>query len=919
MSVRGVSFEPVDPEAFVRWGRIRVEHELQESRLGTVNETAVCDTCGLKGHACSGHFGHLHLAAPIYHHGFLNRVCSILKCVDADGVLDLRSRSNSKLAQRKLLEWSGEPGVTSDEETETQVIRQRLASKALHTRLDFAVSFSRKQLTAKPKGCRIIRDRDTEVSAAEAHAILSRISAEDAELLGFHEGRPEWLVLTVLPIPPPQVRPTATLTGDHAQDDLTKRLQEVIRANAKATISSASAADVAVLQSTVIGYLDHEKRPALGNQRSQRGARPLMSLASRIKGKEGRFRGTLMGKRTDFSGRSVITGDPHLHLDEIGVPPQVARVLTVPEVVGPENIVRLRQQLAADRGGDGGREPRHYVWRGDVRYSTRFTQLQLQLGDIVERPLRDGDPVVFNRQPTLSKGSLLGFRARIMPFSTFRMPLAVTPSFNADFDGDEMNLFVPQTTEAAVEAATLMNATSNIVSSQGHRPQFAMVQDGLLGAYALTRRDTLLPRADAAAIVMAVPGAVLPEPTVFLPAPMWTGKQLVSLALPQELNYHRRQVEDDHPDSSQLDKVVHVVRGQLLSGTLTKQVLGTGGGGLIHEVWKGLGAPAAARMIDLLQFVAIAYLSLYGFSIGIGAAVVPASVSREIREGVSAAVEQAAHTENSAVLLESAKKAAGGRARAVMGHDNALHWMTDSGSKGSTVNVTQISACLGQQRVEGRVIPESYRGRTLPHYRAGSEAALVRGRGFVASSYLEGLAPDEMFFHAAGGREGLIDTAIKTGRTGYLQRKLVKTLESVTVAYDRTVRTATGRLVQWLYGEDGWDGHLLECVGGAVLPFNAARLAGGGPHLTEGAVEAMLVRLRQRLLPLMAVHMCEQALEHHPLWQHLARVAREGVTSTFEDSVVTAILSSRVEPGECVGVIAAQSIAAWLTQSTLNR
>ena len=786
MSVREIRFEPIDPDRLVRWTtdekrERQVENELPESVLGAVDKNAVCETCKLKGHLCQGHFGHLRLAAPVFHHGFITRVGSVLKCIDDDGALDLRLRSNTKAARRNARDWvvggSGGDAATSAvgdaglTEWEMRYIRGRLASKPPHARLDLAVTFSKKQLTAKAKGCRLVRNKVHEVTPVEAHAAMSRISDEDAELLGFQGSRPEWLVLTVLPIPPPQVRPTAVLTGDHAQDDITKRLQEVVRANAKAITSSGAPPDLAALQSTIIGYLDHQKRPAVGNQRAQRGARQLTSLAPRIKGKEGRFRGTLMGKRTDFSGRSVITGDPHLRLDEVGVPPQVARVLTVPEVVGPANLAQLSQLLGKQlaSAGPSGRCTRFYIWREGHRYSTRYTAgFRLQVGDVVERPLRDGDPVVFNRQPTLSKGSLLGFRARIMRFSTFRMPLAVTPSFNADFDGDEMNLFVPQTTEAAVEAATVMNAASNIVSAQGHRPQFGIVQDGLLGAYALTRRDVLLTRDDATSVVMAVPGAVLPAPAVLAPVPMWTGKQLASIALPPELDYCRRQTGETDLEADREDKVVRVVRGQLISGTLTKAVLGTGGGGLIHHVWKRLGGPAAARLIDLLQFVAIAYLTLHGFSIGIRDAVVPERLADVVRGDIGVAVRAAAKLgggSEGVLLLEHAKERAGAASRAAMPRTNALHWMTDAGSKGSTINITQISACLGQQRVEGRLIPETYRGRTLPHYVRGSDDALVRGRGFVASNYLDGLAPDEMFFHAAGGREGLIDTAIKTSHT----------------------------------------------------------------------------------------------------------------------------------------------------------
>ena len=763
MSIKSISFEFFDPEELVRWASVCVEGELHEGRLGTVTDAVTCETCGMKGHRCQGHFGHVRLAAPVFHHGYVNRVCSVLKCVHEDGSLDLHLKQNPRVGKvnaRALgvgLEECDENGVFD----EVAHIRSRLARLPAQLRLDAAVGYSVRQYTAKPKGCKLVRNREEDVTPEEAHAVLSAISDADARLLGFVGSRPEWLILTVLPVPPPQMRPTATLTGDQAQDDLTKRLQEILRTNVKALTSSGAPADLATLQATVIGYLDHDKRPATGAQRPQRSARPLMSLATRIKGKEGRFRGTLMGKRTNFSGRSVITGDPHLRLDEVGVPPQVAKVLTVPEVACAHNFARLRADLAAHNAHKDRGNSRRYIWRDGERYSTRFmgSDVQLRLGDIVERPLRDGDSVVFNRQPTLSKGSLLGFRARIMPYATFRMPLAVTPSFNADFDGDEMNLFVPQTVEASVEAFTVMNAASNIISAQGHHPQFAIVQDGLLGAYALTRDHVYLTLQEATSIVMALPSATLPPPATTGPAPMWSGRQLASLALPPGLDYRRA---CDHAPAA----AVEIADGHLVRGTLTKEVLGTGGGGLIHAVWKRCGCAAAARMIDCLQFIAIAYLTIHGFSVGIGDAVVADGVAAGIKAAIGDSVAAAATDDDSVLLLERTKETAGNAARAAMAPTNALHWMTEAGSKGSTINITQISACLGQQRVEGKLIPLSYRGRTLPHYKRGSELANIQGRGFVTSNYLDGLAPDEMFFHAAGGREGLIDTAIKTSRTG---------------------------------------------------------------------------------------------------------------------------------------------------------
>jgi DNA-directed RNA polymerase II subunit RPB1 len=306
--------------------------------------------------------------------------------------------------------------------------------------------------------------------------------------------RPEWMIITVLPVPPPPVRPSISVDGtgqgSRGEDDLTYKLGDIIRANGnvRRCEQDGSPAHVVnefeqLLQFHVATYMDNDI--AGQPQALQKSGRPVKSIRARLKGKEGRLRGNLMGKRVDFSARTVITGDPNLSLDEVGVPRSIARVLTYPETVTPYNIQKLHQLV---RNGPNEHPGAKYVIRDggeriDLRHHKRAGEISLQYGWKVERHIIDGDYIIFNRQPSLHKESMMGHRVRVMPYSTFRLNLSVTSPYNADFDGDEMNLHVPQSEETRAEVSQLCMVPLNIVSPQRNSPLMGIVQDSLCGIY----------------------------------------------------------------------------------------------------------------------------------------------------------------------------------------------------------------------------------------------------------------------------------------------------------------------------------------------------------------------------------------------------------------------------------------------------
>jgi DNA-directed RNA polymerase II subunit RPB1 len=676
-----------------------------------------------------------------------------------------------------------------------------------------------------------------------AHNILRRITDNDLWDMGLNVdyARPEWLIITVLPVPPPPVRPSVSMdgtgTGLRNEDDLTYKLGDIIRANGNVRQAIMDGAPQHIvtdfenlLQYHVATYMDNDI--AGQPQALQKSGRPVKAIRARLKGKEGRLRGNLMGKRVDFSARTVITGDANISLDEVGVPRSIARTLTYPETVTPYNIGRLTQLV---RNGPTEHPGAKYVIRADgtridLRHHRRAGQIQLEYGWKVERHLIDGDFIIFNRQPSLHKESMMGHRVRVMPYSTFRLNLSVTSPYNADFDGDEMNLHVPQTEETRAEVKELCMVPLNIVSPQRNGPLMGIVQDSLAGVYKLCRRDVFLTKEQVMNLMLWVPewDGIIPRPAIIKPRPRWTGKQIISLIIPSIINLHMG--SEGNQANPLTDDGLLIQSGELMYGLLMKKNVGAAGGGIVHLCYNEIGPHGAMDFLNGCQRVVAYWLLQNGHSIGIGDTIPDAKTIEKVQQHIDAEKEevrrltqQATNNELEALpgmniretfenkvskALNTARDKAGTTTEKSLKDLNNAVTMARSGSKGSSINISQMTALVGQQIVEGKRIPFGFKYRTLPHFTKDDYSP--EARGFVENSYLRGLTPSEFFFHAMAGREGLIDTAVKTAETGYIQRRLVKALEDICAKYDGTVRNSLGDIIQFVYGEDGLDAIYIE-------------------------------------------------------------------------------------------------------------
>jgi len=817
-----------------------IDSGLMDRRLGVIEPGQRCATCGNRVGQCPGHFGHIELARPVIHVGFNKLIHQILRATCRRcGRLLISEEEMEK--NRKLLEKYNDTWVEL-----ARKLNEKLLKKAIKT-TECPHCHERQYKIKLEKPTTFyeeLREGSIRLTAIEIRARLERIPDEDLVLIGINpkEARPEWMVLTVLPVPPVSVRPSITLeSGVRSEDDLTHKLVDIIRINERLRENIEAGAPQLIiedlwelLQYHVTTYFDNEVSgipPA-----RHRSGRPLRTLTQRLKGKEGRFRSNLSGKRVDFSARTVISPDPNLSINEVGVPIEVAKILTIPERVTEWNLEEMRKLVL---NGPHKHPGANYIVRPDGRrIDLRFPK-DLKLiadglapGYIVERHLKDGDIVLFNRQPSLHRMSIMAHRVRVLPYKTFRLNLCVCPPYNADFDGDEMNLHVPQSEEARAEARILMLVQEQILSPRYGGPIIGAIQDYITGAFLLTRKSTLLTREEVCRLLMAAGyKGELPEPAITYPKEYWTGKQLVSLFLPEGFNYSLKasicaKCEECLKEDCPYDAYVVIRDGKLLAGVLDKKLIGAGQPeSLLHYIIKDYGTDAGRIFIDNALKMFLEYIDYCGFTMSLHDEDLPEEARYRIQEVLAEAeakVEELIESYRSGELerlpgrtleetlemriievLADARDKAGSIAAEYLGLENHAVVMAKTGARGNILNLTQMTAVIGQQSVRGERIMRGYKDRTLPHFKPGDIGA--RARGFVYSSYKSGLNPLEFFFHAMGGREGLVDTAVRTSQSGYMQRRLINALQDLKVEYDGTVRAPGGVIVQFKYGEDGID------------------------------------------------------------------------------------------------------------------
>ncbi|KON31008.1 hypothetical protein AC477_04500, partial [miscellaneous Crenarchaeota group-1 archaeon SG8-32-1] len=745
---------------------------LMDGRLGTLEPRQRCKTCGNTAIRCPGHFGHIELAVPIIHIEFTKIIHDLLQstCRNCGRILLPESRvAKIKELIKRTLNLIGEVPNT---------VYKKIVKEAKKKDCPYCGALQSKIEFAKPTTFyEILEEGAQRLTQSMVRERLERIPDEDLELFGFSPAtaRPEWMVLQVLPVPPVYVRPSITLeSGIRSEDDLTHKLVDIIRINQRLRENMAAGAPTLIIQD-LSELLQYHATTYFNNEASgipparHRSGRALKTISQRLKGKEGRFRSNLSGKRVDFSARTVISPDPNLDLNEVGVPQDIAMRLSMPEKVTVWNIEDMRKLII---NGPENFPGALYVVRPDgKRIRLEFVVERdkvaesLETGFIVERHLMNGDVAIFNRQPSLHRMSIMAHYVRVLPHKTFRLHLCVCPPYNADFDGDEMNLHVPQGEEAQTEARLLMQVQDQILSPRFGGPIIGAIRDFITASYLLTKKSNSLTKEEVCRLLVASKFEDnLPEPYITEPQPLWTGKQIFSLFLPKDLNYVLksticRNCATCLGESCPHDSYVVVKDGVLKCGIIDRRSIGAEQSeSILHRIIKDYGSEAGRKFLNNICQLLKVFVSMRGFTFSYDELELSEVAQKKIRRNMNVIekrIEKLIVDYRDGTLprlpgqtlnesfeiyvmneLAEARDKAGKVADEDFELENSGIIMTRTGARGSNLNIGQMAASVGQQSVRGKRVMRGYVNRALTHFKEGDPTP--KARGFVYASYTTG-------------------------------------------------------------------------------------------------------------------------------------------------------------------------------------
>jgi len=932
-----------------------------DERMGVIDNGHICQTCGMNNMDCQGHFGHIELPKPVYNPQFLVTVYKLLQCVciSCGGL-------------RKLTEHINIIPQPSKPTKRFESLVKTMSKIDLCPHCDSFIP--RFKYTPKDLLLQIGNDKEfVTLEAEQAYNYLSKITSETMKTLGFnrdliqsdkykdiinlnhdqehtHEVLPTSFIFVALPVIPPCARPWVLRDSDMCHDDITDKYCNIIRLikklNQDYSHSKRKTRKELTEDEIKRAYVDIDLNvyTLLDNKNDTSKisscGRAHKGIRDRIEHKDGHINSNVGGKRTDFSARTVIISGAGLNIGEIGVPKAIADKLTVPEYVTSLNITQLCESIV--EGGPlilirGGNRIRLDVVTKN--YTKEFT---LKIGDIVERKLRNGDLILFNRQPTLRTESMMGMIVVIMNDggNAFRVPLAVCTAFNADFDGDEMNLHLPQSIAAIVECATIMAAREHLITAQRNGPVCGVIQDGLVGSYLLTNFNTEVSMSIFFDCVFSS-GIELDTKEFFTRVKKYygidysksskiPGKVFFSAIFPSSFVYKRR------TDFSDEMKFVEIYEGIILpnSAPLCKKTIGAKQRSIIHDIWKEYSSETCARVISRIQRMTDNWLHIHGFSIGISDCI--STKPKEINDILMKAEAVCDGIIKSEKTLTEKEGAINKELNAAMnsgpvianhnmnrGDDNSITIMRNSGAKGNNTNCVQIAAFVGQQNIDGGRMNLS-----IPCFKKGDISPAAKG--FVIHSYMDGLNPSELYFHSGSGRRGVVDTAMKTADSGYIEKRIMKKVEDFLVKMDGSVRSGNGEIIQFKYGDDGFNPKYLYSVKGLDYPFFvdckslSRRLnlgeTGKKREMNDEEIELLLSFIRvKNSNGITEIDEVLQGNINYSLRKLLTGVKIcETQIPKFCAMIRDSFEEARAPYGEPVGVISSQALGEPTTQLTLN-
>ena len=824
----------------------------------------------------------------------------------------------------------------------------------------------------------------------------------------------------------------------------------------------------------------------------------IKGIKQMIEKKQGIIRMKIMGKRVNHAGRTVISPDPLIKTDEVGVPLFIAGKLYYPEKVTKYNIDYLKQLIINgpykypganqvtlynnnNHNNNNNSNNTNIISLNYVKDEYRnVISEKIKLGDIVNRHMHNGDILLLNRQPTLHRPSIMSHKAKILPIEkTFRMHYSNCSSYNADFDGDEMNIHFLQDEISREEGYSISNSNNQYIVPTNGKPIRGLLQDSIDSCVYLTMKDTFFTREQYFQLIYSslekslntkkIRKIVLSQPTIIKPRILYTGKQIIttiinSLATSELIDniknakctfeHNNKLGSDIWGKGNEEEGKIRLIENELLTGVLDKNEIGASDYGLFHSFYEIFGAELTGEFITIIGKVCVHFLQqFYGFTCSVSDIVLTQKMDFQRRvdiekiliegmnslgklfdvpdfnldfdnyshrsvysttkdknkeiinqmtlepenkkeinqiiklqelkitsslftsysqksplETLNSSYEKIQQLRNKYELLilkdslldinvdtvvkNSLNKSTSSYIKTWLSNGlsspfprNNFSMMVKSGSKGSLVNQTLVSCLLGQQELEGRRAPRMSSGKTLPSFQAFDPNP--RSSGYITDRFSTGVRPQEFFFHAMAGREGLIDTAVKTSRSGYLQRCLMKHLEQIIVGYDYTVRDCDGNVIQFLYGEDSIDTintkflknfkFICDNFDTYVMKMSPERIVNaidtkevknyiknnlkGNNNEINNNKETLLNKFEPwKYLGSISEKVYESMHEYiikdpdNNFKKDNKKISR----SEFKNIIYLKYLNSLIQPGESVGVLAAQSIGEPSTQMTLN-
>jgi DNA-directed RNA polymerase subunit A' len=772
-----------------------VDGGLMDLRLGAIDPGVRCRTCGGRLKECLGHPGSIDLARSVIHLKYVPVIELSLRCFCSEcGKLMLTEKELEKNPPTQRIKKAKDTKKCPHCQTPQEKIK-----------LDKPTTFYRGK---------------TRLFPTDIRECLVGIPDDELRKIGMNPRnfRPEWAVLTALLVPPVTVRPSIILeSGERSEDDLTHKLSDIIRANQRLWENlNAGAPEVIIedlwdlLQFHITTFFDNTVAripPA-----RHRSGQPLKTITERIKGKEGRIRKNLAGKRVNYSGRTVISPDPAININEVGVPYEIAKVVTVAETVNDINIDKLKELV--ERGDEY--TGANYVIRPDGKRKKITPELKEEIiselapGYQVERHLQNGDIVLFNRHPSLHRGSLMAHYVKVLPGRTFRLHPAVATPYNADFDGDEMNIHSPQTEEAKAEAKILLEVKKNLISPKNNTNWIGCVGDAITGGYLLGLEEFSRENANQILYQAGIKHQ-FSKKTV-------SGTEIFSKILPKI---------DFSNDS------LKIKDGEIIKGIIDKNVFGDEDGELVKELDKKRGRTTAFETVKKAFNLGKNYLTERGITMSVedldveervvamGEEIInraedkTKSIIDSYNQGTLEIIQGKTKEESREIkilrVLNGVRTKIGEVVKKEFPEENPVTHMIRSGGEGNILHITQMACCVGQQAPSGKRIDIGYNNRTLSFFKQGDISP--EAKGFIRSPFIKGLRPDEFFFQSIAGRDSLMDTALRTPKSGYLYRRLANALQDLRKEYDGTVRDSNNNIIQFKYGDDGLDVSQLHTKG----------------------------------------------------------------------------------------------------------